>query len=315
MPTCASVCVLCGCRNVHPTTRLLQPFPGTEQLPPGVLAISSRGVQLCTCLGGSLQQGLHDTVLQGEATSSTAAVQEAPAAAAAASSGLLADGPCVKFVEVVVWGLGGLPLSCVPLSDSCYVVGDSSAGRTPAWCCSFRRLSRCVHSCSMASVARTHNRASHLILTPNLCLLWCLHCPCAVLALPPGLHMFSVSQGPLTPAAAWMRLLPSSCLAIPDVLVHAPFTQQQQQHSEAGSGEQQGQQQLSGLLLVGSKCSSSQVLGLSRACWEAATGSWPSRQGDCSLPVLQSALQPSVAGAQAVAVYQDPSGASRFPAV
>lgn len=178
----------------------------------------------------------------------------------------------------------------------------------------FLGLSR-VHSCSAASVARTH-RASHLILTTNLCSLWCLRCPCAVYAAP-GLHMFSLSQDPLTPAAAWMRLLPSSCLAIPDVLVHAPVTQQQQQqqHSEAGSGEQQGQEQLSGLLLVGSKCSSSQVLGLSRACWEAATVAWSGRQGDCSLPVLQSALQPSVAGAQAVAVYQDPSGASRFPAV
>jgi hypothetical protein len=121
------VCLLLSCSNVHPTTRLLQPFSGTEQLPPGILTISSRGVQLCTCLGGSLQQQVRSSVLaEAGATSSTAAVQEA---AGASNSALLADGPCGKLVEVLKWGLGGLPLSCAALSDSCYVVGDSSAGR------------------------------------------------------------------------------------------------------------------------------------------------------------------------------------------
>lgn len=120
--------------------------------------------------------------------------------------------------------------------------------------------------------------------------------------------MFSLGQGGSKPAAAWVRLQPSSCLTVPDVLLHAPLPQQQQQHPQSDL-EQHGQQQLSGLLLVGGKCSSSQVLGLTQAVAEAAASKpWPSQQQQFVLPVLQSALQPSIAGAQAVAVYQDPSG-------
>jgi len=81
--------------------------------------------------------------------------------------------------------------------------------------------------------------------------------------------------------------------------------QQQQQQQE--QQQQHEEQQLAGLLVLGSKCSSSQVVGLPRVI--AACG----QQGDIQpqqlvLPVLQSALLPSLAGAQAAAVYSDPSG-------
>jgi hypothetical protein len=88
----------------------------------------------------------------------------------------------------------------------------------------------------------------------------------------------------------------------------------QQQHSEQEGREQQHVQQLSGLLLVGSKCSSSQVVGITQQLWNVATGSveqvlqQQQQQQSIRVPILQSALSPSLAGAQSVAVYQDPTG-------
>lgn len=119
--------------------------------------------------------------------------------------------------------------------------------------------------------------------------------------------------------ASWQQLKTSGCMSIPDVLLHVPLEQPQQgivdskqereqQHEQPDHGRQQ---QLAGLLLVGSKCSSSQVLGLPRNLWSQAMSSSRSvlpQQQQWVLPVLQSALLPSLAGAQAVAVYTDPSG-------
>lgn len=124
------VCVCCmsvHCRNVHPTTRLLQPFSGSESLPPGILLISSRGVHLCTCLGGSLQQPQQQQASwqQDQATSSSAAALQAAAASAAPCS---VTALCVRQHELVCWALRGLPLSCVFASDGCLLVGDSRAG-------------------------------------------------------------------------------------------------------------------------------------------------------------------------------------------
>lgn len=127
-----ALCAMCLHRNVHPTAQLLQPFAGSEHLPPGILAISSRGVQLCTCLGSKLQQQQRqqrmDSTPQAAAASSSSG-QQASAGEPGPSSHLLANGLFVNMAEVVQWGLNGLPSSCVPLSDSCYLVGDSRAGR------------------------------------------------------------------------------------------------------------------------------------------------------------------------------------------
>jgi hypothetical protein len=94
---------------VHPTTRLLQPFRGSDQLPPGILAISSRGVKLCTCLGRTLDQQQHAGL----------AVDEVHH---------VSEGLRVQLLDVVMWELAGLPLSCVALSDCCYLVGDNRSG-------------------------------------------------------------------------------------------------------------------------------------------------------------------------------------------
>jgi hypothetical protein len=134
---CGALCM--SCRNVHPTTQLLQPFPGSPHLPPGILAISSRGVQLCTCLGSNLVQPGSSN----QAISSSAALREASSSSAAdAGSSLMGAGVCVRQAELLQWTLGGLPLSCVALSDGGYLVGDSRAGGkyvgllilTVAWC-------------------------------------------------------------------------------------------------------------------------------------------------------------------------------------
>jgi len=117
------------CRNVHPTTRLLQPFPGSAQLPPGVLMISSRSVQLCTCLGSTLQQQQHQQQAgwqQEQATSSSAAMQ----AAAAADPSAAVNGLCVVQHQLVQWALSGLPCSCVAFNPGQWLVGDARAG---AW--------------------------------------------------------------------------------------------------------------------------------------------------------------------------------------
>jgi hypothetical protein len=128
---------------------------------------------------------------------------------------------------------------------------------------------------------------------------------CTWLWLCAGLYLFNVGCAN-KPAEAWVQLQPSACLAIPDVLVQVPLKQQQEQQQQGSSTEPQ--QQLSGLLVVGSKCSSSQVLGLPHAFCEAAVGAWPTPPDMRLLPTLQSALQPNLAGAQAVAIYQDPTG-------
>lgn len=119
-----------------------------------------------------------------------------------------------------------------------------------------------------------------------------------------GLYLFDVGHAN-KPADAWVQLRPSACLAVPDVLLHVPLKQQQQDSSP------EQQQQLSGLLVVGSKCSSSQVLGLPQALWDTSVDVWSAQPDTQLLPTLQSALEPSVTGAQAVAVYKDPTGEGR----
>ena len=109
-----------------------------------------------------------------------------------------------------------------------------------------------------------------------------------------------------------MRLQTSGCLAIPDTLLHIPLPcqqppQQQQLQQQAHA------HQLSGLLLVGSRSSSSQVVGLPQGLSSVFDTVWsPSNQQQQQpvLPILQSALLPSLAGRQAATVYKDPSGMS-----
>jgi hypothetical protein len=90
----------------------------------------------------------------------------------------------------------------------------------------------------------------------------------------------------------------------------------QQQHSQQEHDAAEEQQQLAALLLVGSRCSSSQTLGIPQSLWDAITSNrldalqqQDHQQAPWVLPVVQSALLPSIAGAQSVAVYKDPSGA------
>jgi hypothetical protein len=101
-------------RNVHPSSRLLQCFPGSAGLPPGTLLISSQGVMLCSCMPAAAA-----------AASPSGAGSSAEAAAAAATPGSLA----VRKVQLLQWQLAGVPLSCVALpGSSSYVVGDDRAG-------------------------------------------------------------------------------------------------------------------------------------------------------------------------------------------
>jgi hypothetical protein len=337
------------CRNVHPTTQLLQPFPGSPHLSPGILAISSRSVQLCTCLGSTMTQpGSSGS----QATSSSAALREAAAAAAAggAGSGLLGAGVCVRQAEVLQWTLGGLPLSCVALSDGCYLVGDSRAGgnkRVMAydscvlW---FWKFMAALHlaldcipvvpkakaltaiPCGIKSdgfhLKPLHDAAAHLhhwlpiradtSHSSHSCPA-CLTCCCPTLWT--GLHLFKLPHSSSS-AGTCIQLQTSGCLAVPDVLLYVPFAVhpprlQQPPPEQGGREQQQVTQQLSGLLVVGSRCSSSQVVGIPQQLWEVAAGGgyqMLQQQQVMKLPILQSALSPSLAGAQAVAVYEDPSG-------
>jgi hypothetical protein len=129
-------------RNVHPTTRLLQPFPGSDRLPPGILVISSRDVLLCTCLGSSLQQQQHQQSNSQQRSSSSHAAAQAHAAPAAISgmqettgSKLLGDGVCARQLQVAQWAPPGLPMSCTALPGSSLIVGDSRAGGLVVDCC------------------------------------------------------------------------------------------------------------------------------------------------------------------------------------
>lgn len=116
-----------ACRNVHPTTRLLQAFAGSQVLPPGILLISSRGVLLCTCTTDSSQQSV--------ATQQDVAGSSSAAAAVAAAGAGLPSCLCVRKLQVLQWTLRGLPLSCVAVSSSCYVVGDDRAGEHTGGLC------------------------------------------------------------------------------------------------------------------------------------------------------------------------------------
>jgi hypothetical protein len=69
------------------------------------------------------------------------------------------------------------------------------------------------------------------------------------------------------------------------------------------AAEQQESQQLAGLLFIGSKSSSSQVLG-----WPRSASGQQQQQQQLACPVLQSAFLPSLAGGQAVVALQDPTG-------
>ncbi|WIA13448.1 hypothetical protein OEZ85_007028 [Tetradesmus obliquus] len=210
-------------RNVHPSSRLLQAFPGCGGLPQGTLLISSQGVLLCSC-----------------APAAAAAASDAAgssAAAAAATPGSLA----VRKLQLLQWQLAGVPLSCVALpGSSSYVVGDDRAGL-------------------------------YLLRLPD-------------------------TSGAV---ATWQPITATCALAIPDVLCYAPFDSSSSRSLPVTEAEEQEGPQLAGLLFVGSKSSSSQVLG-----WPCTAG----QQQQLTCPVLQSAFMPSLAGAQAVLALQDASG-------
>lgn len=99
--------------------------------------------------------------------------------------------------------------------------------------------------------------------------------------------------------ATWQPITATCALAIPDVLCYAPFDSSSSRSLPVTEAEEQEGPQLAGLLFVGSKSSSSQVLG-----WPCTAG----QQQQLTCPVLQSAFMPSLAGAQAVLALQDASG-------
>jgi hypothetical protein len=66
-------------------------------------------VKLCTCLGRTLDQQQHAGLVVDEMHH-------------------VSEGLRVQLLDVVMWGLGGLPLSCMALSDSRYLVGDNRSG-------------------------------------------------------------------------------------------------------------------------------------------------------------------------------------------
>jgi hypothetical protein len=109
-------------------------------------------------------------------------------------------------------------------------------------------------------------------------------------------------------AATWQPIATSCALAVPDVLCYAPLDSSSSSSSEAAMEEEgQESQQLAGLLFVGSKSNSSQVLGWPHSA--AQQQQQPQQQLLC--PVLQSAFLPSLAGAQAVVAVQDATGKQR----
>lgn len=139
--------------------------------------------------------------------------------------------------------------------------------------------------------------------------------PTPVVLLPAGLHLFQLS---VSGQATCCALLTSAPVAVPHVLVHIPVNSKcgnaadsSADNMQVDSSEQQQQQQhisqLSGLLFIGSRSSSSQVLGLPAALTTAEQQQQQQQQA-MLCPMLQSAFLPSLAGAQAVAVLQDPTG-------
>jgi hypothetical protein len=144
------------------------------------------------------------------------------------------------------------------------------------------------------------------------------------------------SSLPGGPTAQLQQLITNSCLTVPDVLTVVPLInqrqQQQQQQQEgvsqlagceidAGSQEVLGEMSaaaaeapttptFAALLFLGSKSSSSQVVGLALSCLQAASSGPQQGQQEKSklCYMLQSAFLPSLAGAQAVTVMTDPTG-------
>lgn len=161
------VCAVCCHRNAHPTTRLLQPFPGSPRLhlPPGILAVSSRGVLLCTCVGVGLA-GAEDAGATAAAATAAVAGEAAAARQAGSSSGAAvqagvvagrdaAAGPvtlCIRKQELVQWSLAGQPLSCAAVNDVCWLVGDSRAGEAV---CAF--VCVCVWVCEFGFVGEVYS--------------------------------------------------------------------------------------------------------------------------------------------------------------
>jgi hypothetical protein len=117
-----------------------------------------------------------------------------------------------------------------------------------------------------------------------------------------GLYLLRLPDASRT-AATWQPIAADCAVAIPDVLCYAPLDSSSSSASatEAAAAAGEEGEQLEGLLFVGSKSSSSQVLG-----WPRAAGVQQQQRSAC--PVLQSAFLPSLAGAQAVVPLQDPAG-------
>eukprot|EP00775_Hariotina_reticulata_P008964 gene8964-9139_t len=132
-------------------------------------------------------------------------------------------------------------------------------------------------------------------------------------------------------------LVANSCLTVPDVLTLVPLMDQRQQQqqqqqgdlsllggseydadsvmqADASAAEARASPAIAALLFLGSRSSSSQVLGLPKSCLHAAAGLGPqqaagSRQRqEPRCYMLQSSFPPSLAAAQAATVITDPAG-------
>jgi hypothetical protein len=105
-PACSQMQACCR-RNVHPTTRLLQPFNGSSGIPPGMLIVSSASLLLCSM---QQQQQLAD------ASSSSAAAAAMPGSYEAVKQ------------QLGTWRLSGRPVSWAALTPQTFILGCDSTG-------------------------------------------------------------------------------------------------------------------------------------------------------------------------------------------
>lgn len=111
-PACSHMQVCCR-RNVHPTTRLLQPFNGSSSgIPPGMLIVSSASLILC-----SMQQKQQ--------------LADASSSSAAAAAAMPGSYEAVKQ-QLGTWRLTGRPVSWAALTPQTFILGCDSTGEAAA---------------------------------------------------------------------------------------------------------------------------------------------------------------------------------------
>lgn len=125
-----------------------------------------------------------------------------------------------------------------------------------------------------------------------------------------GLYVLQLPQ-PGSTAATWHPISANCMLATPDVLCYAPLDSSSNGSAAMEEDGAQHSSQLAGLLFIGSKTSSSQVMGWPKSDVESGAA-WQQgkeqQQQRLVCPVLQSAFLPSLAGAQAAVALQEPTG-------